>query len=245
MAISLEATPASSARAFSSTFSSSTTAPAAGDGRRPWAARSPGRRPRGRPGPRAMAASSSGPNREPAKPLGTERSRFRPSASVGAWVAISSIASSLRMRPRGWSRVWAVRSRQAATALNTARYLARVPAGLQPLPGVLRLDVVDAPDRSGRPSRRSTQARRPSFSSRSRSIGIERRPGGSRRPGRRSSWASAERPARPVGEAAATCRGRSSASGAPGRHRRSARRSPPPCRRSGCRTAAWAWRRGC
>ena len=36
-----------------------------------------------------------------------ERSRSRPSESVGPWVAISSMASSFRIRPRGWSRSWA------------------------------------------------------------------------------------------------------------------------------------------
>ena len=36
--------------------------------------------------------------------LNDERIRSMDSASMGAWVAISSMASSLRMRPRGWSR---------------------------------------------------------------------------------------------------------------------------------------------
>ncbi len=130
MAISLEATPASSARAFSRTFRSSTTAlaPWAGGwvlGRSTWGALASGLA-------RAslMASSSSAAKREPANPLGAERSRDRASRSVGAWVAISSIASSLMIRPRGWSRVWAVFSRQAATALNTAMYLGACRRGL-------------------------------------------------------------------------------------------------------------------
>ena len=122
VAISLAATPALSLLAFSSTFSSSTTEGGAG-----WllAGRSSlGAWASGSARTRFSSAASSSPRREPPKPLGTERRRLKASGSVGAWTAISSMASSFRMRPRGWSRSWAARSRQTATATKAARYLA-------------------------------------------------------------------------------------------------------------------------
>ncbi|MNN44914.1 hypothetical protein D3C81_1592240 [compost metagenome] len=64
------------------------------------------------------------PRREPPKPLGTERRRLKASGSVGAWVAISSMPSSFKMRPRGWSRSCAARSRQTAVATKADRYFA-------------------------------------------------------------------------------------------------------------------------
>ena len=61
---------------------------------------------------------------------------------MGPWVAISSIASSLRIRPRGWSRVCAVRSRQAAAALKAARYLGVNLRGFSRRQDFLRIEVV-------------------------------------------------------------------------------------------------------
>ncbi len=122
VAISLEATPALSLLAFNSTFSSSTTDGGAGWR---WAGRSiSGAKASGSARTRFSSSASSSPRREPPKPFGTDRRRLKASGSVGVCWAISSTPSSFRMRPRGWSRSCAARSRQTATALKAARYLA-------------------------------------------------------------------------------------------------------------------------
>ena len=132
------------------------------------------RRPRDPSAPRVIASIRS------RRRTASRRSPWAPSAggssasaSVGAWAAISSIASSFRMRPRGWSRCLGGALAPGGDRLEHGQVLGRVLARLQPLPGVFRARRRRGPGRSAPAISSVTQASRPAFSSRARSIGIE------------------------------------------------------------------------
>ena len=117
VAMTLAATWFFSAVMRSSTFNSSTVAePAA----LPRGLSSFGRLCGSRARPRSTAATMSLPHLERSKPFGIERRFASFSSDVGAWVAMSPIASSFSTRLRGTSRVCASRSRQAAISISTA-----------------------------------------------------------------------------------------------------------------------------
>ena len=171
VAISLEATPASSARAFSSTFSSSTTAPAAGEAGAVVALDLRRIGLRVAPAPRAIASSSSGPIPRAGEALGhraqavqRRRRRWAP-----GWPARRSPRPSGcgRAAGRAAGRCARARRRRRGTPPGTWPRACAASAAARRSPGRRRR----APDRSSPAISSVTQASRPAFSSRSRSIG--------------------------------------------------------------------------
>ena len=91
--------------------------------------------------PASIASIRPLPSFESANPLGTARTRSSAPAFSGGWAAISVSASSFSTRPRGMSRAWASRSRQAARGQGGEKTLV-AGAGLEALPGKFGIEAV-------------------------------------------------------------------------------------------------------